>query len=279
MARVSVKHRIDYAYDREVLLSPHRFRLTPQPNNLSIVEAYNFVLRPSSKIYWQHDVYGNKVARADFDDKTDFMSVQVSFDVILDSVNPFDVLIDEGSQNFPFLYPAIVKNALLPYLQIVDRSAALSTFVGSIEKFHGETLSFLVQLNQHLCSHIRYIHRSEEGVQTCEMTLKARTGSCRDSAWLMVQVLRRLGLAGRFVSGYLIQLGTLSGNSIELHAWAEVFIPGASWIGLDTTSGLFTSEGHIALANGPAPEQTAPVEGTKERCSASMSYQFALTKP
>lgn len=276
MTRVSVKHRIDYGYDHKVLLSPHRFRLAPQRDTQAIIEGYSFVLRPANRIYWQHDVYGNKMARADFDEKTDFMSVEVTLEIELTSLNPFDVLVDDESQRFPFLYPSIVKNALLPYLQIVDRSSALTAFVGCAEKFHGETLSFLVQLNQHVCNYIRYVQRLEPGVQSCEMTLRTRTGSCRDSAWLMVQVLRRLGLASRFVSGYLIQLGTASGDSVELHAWTEVFIPGAGWIGLDTTSGLFTSEGHIPLAIGPGPEQVAPVEGLTEPCSASMTYQFEL---
>ena len=276
MTRVSVRHRIDYNYDQKVLLSPHRFRLAPQRDTQAIIEGYSFVLRPAHRLYWQHDVYGNKMARADFDEKSDFMSVEVTLEIKLYSLNPFDVLVDDESQHFPFLYSSIVKNALLAYLQIVDRSSALTAFVGGTEKFHGETLSFLVQLNQHICNYIRYVRRLEPGVQSCEMTLKTRTGSCRDSAWLMVQVLRRIGLASRFVSGYLIQLGTTSGDSVELHAWAEVFIPGASWIGLDTTSGLFTSEGHIPLAIGPGPEQVAPVEGLTEQCSASMTYQFKV---
>lgn len=127
---------------------------------------------------------------------------------------------------------------MLPYLQIVDRSSALTAFIGCTEKLHGETLSFLVQLNQHVCNYIRYVRRVEPGVQSCEMTLKTRTGSCRDSGWLMVQLMRRIGLASRFVSGYLIQLGTTSGDSVELRARAEVFIPRASWIGLDKTSAL-----------------------------------------
>ncbi|GGM82183.1 hypothetical protein GCM10010967_12330 [Dyadobacter beijingensis] len=277
MKCISVRHRIDYRYDHQVLLSPHRFRLTPQPDSHALIEGYSFVLQPANRLYWQHDVYGNKMVRADFTDRTDFMSVQVTLDIKQNSFNPFDVLVDDESQRFPFLYPAIVKNALLPYLQIVDRSSALTAFVGCTEKFHGETLSFLVKLNMQVCNHIRYVHRLEQGVQSCEMTLKARTGSCRDSAWLMVQVLRRLGLASRFVSGYLIQLDTVSGDAVELHAWAEVFIPGAGWVGLDTTSGLFTSEGHIALAIGPGPEQVAPVEGLTELCSVSMTYQFELT--
>ena len=273
MTRVSIKHKIDYSYSHKVLLSPHRFRLAPQSYTQAIIDGYSFVLRPANRLYWQHDVYGNKMARADFDEKTDFMSVEVTLEIELTSLNPFDVLVDDESQYFPFLYPSIVKNALLPYLQIVDRSSALTAFVGCTEKFHGETLSFLVKLNQHVSNHIRYVHRLEPGVQSCEMTLRTRTGSCRDTAWLMVQMLRRLGLASRFVSGYLVQLGTTSGDSVELHAWAEVFIPGASWIGLDTTSGLFTSEGHISLAIGPGPEQVAPVQGMTEQCSANMSYR------
>jgi transglutaminase-like putative cysteine protease len=168
--------------------------------------------------------------------------------------------------------------ALWPYLQPMDTDPALDEFIESTNQFRGETLSFLVSLNRLVFEQIRYTQRMEEGVQSCALTLKSRSGSCRDSAWLIVQVARRLGLASRFVSGYLVQLDTATGDTVDLHAWAEVFVPGAGWIGLDTTSGLFTSEGHIPLAVGPGPEQVAPVEGTTGVCISTMEYESVVER-
>ncbi|HEV7379196.1 MAG TPA: transglutaminase family protein, partial [Dyadobacter sp.] len=214
----------------------------------------------------------------DFEGKLQAMSVEVTLGVTLKSYNPFDFLVEDRARVFPFQYAPRVQKALLPYLRIDEQSLVLAQFAESVCTPHQEILSFLVRLNQHLCSHIRYEQRMEEGVQSCQQTLLLASGSCRDSAWLMVQTLRQLGLASRFVSGYLVQLEKDTDSVADLHAWAEVFIPGAGWIGLDTTSGLFTSEGHIALAVGPTPQDVTPIDGTTDPCISTIDYQITVFK-
>lgn len=275
---IHLTHKISYTYDRPVFLSPHLIRLAPYAHSHIIPESYSLNLLPAHQIHWQQDVYGNKVARVDFDGKMETMSVEVKLRARLEQYNPFDFLIDPHARQFPFLYPPPIHKALLPYLRISEESRALSEFEASASGFHGEIFQFLVEFNKKVFDQIRCIRRVEEGVQTCEQTLQTCAGSCRDSAWLLVQLLRRLGLASRFVSGYLVQLGTSTGDIADLHAWADVFIPGAGWIGLDTTSGLFTSEGHIALAVGPAPQDVMPVDGTTDRCASTMHYQIAVDR-
>jgi transglutaminase-like putative cysteine protease len=269
---ISIVHKTCYSYDRPVFLSPHLFRLAPYAYSSSLPVFYSLNIDPVFKLFWQQDVYGNKVAGVNFGGKLDTMSVEVHLDIDIKPHNPFDFMIDQRAQIFPFLYPPRIQKALLPYLRISEDGLALTAFVEQSKMYHGDILGLLAELTKQIYGQIQYSQRFEEGVQRSEETLVMNSGSCRDSAWLLVEVLRHLGLASRFVSGYLIQLNTATGNLVDLHAWAEVFIPGAGWIGLDTTSGLFTGESHIALAVGPTPDDVAPVEGTTDPCISTMSY-------
>ena len=154
--------------------------------------------------------------------------------------------------------------------------------------FRSNTVQFLVWLNQELSQHIRYLVRMEPGIQTPEETLRLRSGSCRDTGWLLVQALRHLGFATRFVSGYLVQLAadvkSLDGPSgpekdfTDLHAWAEVYLPGAGWIGMDPTSGLLAGEGHIPLAATAVPSSAAPVSGMTDPCQSTLEFEMTVTR-
>jgi uncharacterized protein (DUF2126 family) len=206
-------------------------------------------------------------------------------------INPFDFFMEDYAQKFPFAYEENLKRQLLPYLEVSEHDPVLMTLVkrakGKITK-DINTIDLLVAINQLINQELQYRIRLEPGVQTCKQTLDAASGSCRDFAWLLVMVLRHLGLAARFTSGYLIQLKAdekaLDGPSgteqdfTDLHAWTEVYIPGAGWIGLDSTSGLFAGEGHIPLACTPDPQSAAPISGFAEPCETKFEFENTVTR-
>lgn len=275
MTSISIFHKTVYNYDRSVFLSTHLFRLRPAAHSSAKIESYALMVQPDSHVmHWQQDVYGNFIARVDFDGPMESMALTVQLNALLNPYDPFNVRIDDYAQNFPFKYPSTLQQDLLSYLEVIDQGPKLSLFIQQLNLSDGDILGLLVSLNNRIYTQITYTKREQEGVWTSEQTLEYGSGSCRDSAWLLVQVTRHLGLASRFVSGYLVQTNE-SGQpvSVDLHAWTEVFIPGAGWIGLDTTSGLFTSEGHIPLAATPRPADSAPVTGTTSPCIASIRYE------
>lgn len=279
MTLVSILHKTIYNYDRSVFLSPHQIRLRPAAHSSAKIESYELIVEPASHVmHWQQDVFGNFIARVDFDGPMESMTLTVRLRAVLSSYDPFNVRIDDYAQNFPFSYSADLRKDLLSYLEVIDQGPELAAFVAQLNVPNQDILGFLVSLNNRIYAQVTYIKREQEGVWTSEQTLGYGTGSCRDSAWLLVQVMRHLGLASRFVSGYLVQ-SNANGQpiSVDLHAWAEVFIPGAGWIGLDTTSGLFTSEGHIPLAATPRPADSAPVTGTTSPCIASIRYETEVS--
>ncbi len=287
--RVALNHRTEYRYDRRVGLAPHVFRLRPAAHCRTPVEAYSLVITPKKHfINWQQDPFGNYLARVVFQEKTDHLTIEVDLVANMTVINPFDFFMEEYAQNVFFEYQEDLKKELGPYLEIRERGPLLKEWVASVDRSPQNTVDFLVYLNQKLWNALDYTIRLEPGVQTCEETLGRKTGSCRDSAWLLVQILRHLGLAARFVSGYLVQLTadlkSLDGPSgpeadfTDLHAWAEVYVPGAGWIGLDPTSGLFAGEGHIPLACTPDPASAAPVTGATDPCEVGFSYSNSVQR-
>ncbi len=281
--RVAIHHDTRYRYDRRVSLGPHVLRLRPAVHSRTPVEAYALRITPARHfINWQQDPFGNFLARVVFPEKTRELRVEVDLVARMTVVNPFDFFIEAGAAEFPFRYDPQLQKELVPYLQVEENGPLLAGWLAAVERAQRPTADFLVGLNRRLNREIRYAIRLEPGVQTCEQTLERALGSCRDTAWLLVQVLRRLGLAARFVSGYLVQLAadvrSLDGPSgpeadfTDLHAWAEVYVPGAGWIGLDPTSGLFAGEGHIPLACTPDPVSAAPIAGGTDPCEVSFSF-------
>jgi uncharacterized protein (DUF2126 family)/transglutaminase-like putative cysteine protease len=287
--RVAIRHKTTYSYDRLVSLSPHVFRLRPAAHCRIPIEAYSFKVFPKEHfINWQQDPFGNYQARVVFPEKTKELSIEV--EVIADMVilNPFDFFVEEYAEKYPFTYQGQLAKELLPYLEIKEDGPLLLGWLSGIDRTEKTINDFLVYINQKLSRDINYSIRMEVGVQTCEETLGRALGSCRDSAWLLVQIFRRLGLAARFVSGYLVQLESdiksLDGPSgpsndfTDLHAWTEVYIPGAGWIGLDPTSGLFAGEGHIPLACTPDYASAAPVVGATDKCETEFSFSNTVTR-
>jgi uncharacterized protein (DUF2126 family)/transglutaminase-like putative cysteine protease len=269
---VSIHHRTAYRFPGTVTLTPHVFRLRPAAHSRTSILSYSLHIGPGSHfINWQQDPFGNHLARVVFPDKTDHLTVDVEVVAAMTAINPFDFFLETYAERIPFTYPEQLRRELAPYLETREGGLLLRSFLAGIDRTPRGAVDFLVDVNRAVQQQVAYTLRMEAGVQTCEETLRLRLGSCRDSAWLLVQALRHLGLAARFVSGYLVQLATdqapLDGapgpaaDFTDLHAWAEVYIPGAGWIGMDATSGLFAGEGHIPLACTADYVSAAPVSG------------------
>lgn len=286
--RVALHHKTKYIFDRRVNLAPHVIRLRPAAHARTPIHGYSLNISPKEHfINWMQDPFGNYQARIVFPEKTDHLSIDVEVIADMTVINPFDFFVEEYAEHFPFKYEEELKSELLPYLEIKEKDALLLKWVDDFKQTIKDDdelkiNTLLVQLNNKLEQDIDYTIRMEVGVQDCETTLGKALGSCRDSAWLMVQIFRHLGLASRFVSGYLVQLTAdvkaLDGPSgteedfTDLHAWCEVFIPGAGWVGLDPTSGLFAGEGHIPLACTANPGSAAPISGASDECEVEFEF-------
>lgn len=287
--RVALHHKTTYSYDRLVTLSPQVIRLRPAPHCRTPILSYSLKVEPEKQFFnWQQDPYGNFLARLVFPEPTKKLSVEVDLIADMTVINPFDFFLEPEATEFPFEYSPALMNQLQPYLVTEPLSTIMRSFVGRAPHSKESTNDSIVHFNQYVNQAVRYVIRMEPGVQSCEETLTKQSGSCRDSAWLLVQLLRHYGLAARFVSGYLIQLkadvASLDGPSgtavdfTDLHAWTEVFLPGAGWVGLDPTSGLLAGEGHIPLAATPDPQSASPISGGVDPCEVEFGFDMKVTR-
>ncbi len=282
--RAALHHVTDYRYDRPVQLGPQLVRLRPAPHCRNRILAYDLQVEPASAhIHWHQDPYANYQARLLFPERTQALRVTVDLVVELAPFNPFEFFLEPDAANFPFRYEPALAQALAPYLDTAAPTPRLQAYLAGIDRRPRPSVEFVIGLNQQLHARVRYVKRPEPGVQTPDDTLAQASGSCRDSSWLLVNLLRQLGLAARFVSGYLIQLAPETGappgpDATELHAWCEVYLPGAGWLGLDPTSGLVASEGHIPLACTPEPAGAAPIEGLLEKAEVAFSHHMRVTR-
>jgi uncharacterized protein (DUF2126 family) len=286
---VALNHVTHYRYDRPIHLGPQVVRLRPAPHSRTRVLSYSMRVEPATHfINWQQDPQSNYLARLVFPDKTTSFRIEIDLVAEMAVLNPFDFFLEPSAENFPFDYAPELAHELAPYRIKGEATPAFAKYLAGISREKMQTTNFLVALNQKLQKDIGYLIRMEPGVQTPEETLVNASGSCRDSGWLLVQLLRHLGFAARFVSGYLIQLKSdvksLDGPSgtevdfTDLHAWCEVYLPGAGWIGLDPTSGLLAGEGHIPLACSPDPGSAAPVTGTLDECETEFEHRMEVTR-
>lgn len=286
---VALHHVTHYRYDRAVNLGPQVVRLRPAPHSRTRILSYALKVDPGEHfINWQQDPQGNYLARLVFPEKTREFKVEVDLVAEMAVFNPFDFFLEPYAERIPFAYTEGEQRELAPYLIKLPATPLFAKYLAGISRERVPSIDFLVELNQRLARDIRYLIRMEPGVQTPEQSLELASGSCRDSAWLLVQLLRHLGLAARFVSGYLIQLTadvkSLDGPSgteqdfTDLHAWCEVYLPGAGWIGLDPTSGLFAGEGHIPLACSPEPSSAAPITGGLDECEVAFEHLMSVER-
>src|SRR5262245_31011642 len=286
---VGIEHVTRYRYDRPVMHAPHLVRLRPAPHGRTAIHDYALTIHPEShRIYWQEDPFGNHVARVVFSAPIRELTIEVRLVAEMTVVDPFDFFVETYAEHYPFRYDGLLAQELAPYLEVAEDGPRLRDWVGRVDRRLQKIVPFLVGLNARLQREIAYTVRMDPGVAACEETLDRATGSCRDTSWLLVQALRHLGLAARFASGYLVQLTadvpSLDGPSgperdfTDLHAWAEVYLPGAGWVGLDPTSGLFAGEGHIPLACTPDPVSAAPITGATDRCEVTFEHSNVVRR-
>ena len=297
--RVALQHRTTYRFSEPVTVHPHTVRLRPAPHSRTPITSYSLSVSPRDHfLNWQQDAFGNYLARLVFPEKVSELDITVDLVADMTVINPFDFFVEDYAENYPFSYPGELRSDLEPYLRPVDESGAGSgpgelvrTWVERNVSWPAEgtrIVDFLVDINQKVRDSVDYTVRLEPGVQSPDQTLQVGIGSCRDSAWLLVSVLRQLGLAARFVSGYLVQLTSDSSTTdhpdgptedfTDLHAWAEVYVPGAGWIGLDATSGLFAGEGHIPLCATPHPTSAAPISGATDFVGVDFEFSNSVTR-
>jgi uncharacterized protein (DUF2126 family) len=287
--RVALHHTTRYTYDRPVGLGPQVIRLRPAPHCRTPIVSYRLDVQPAQHfLNWQQDPQANWLARVLFPEPTERFVVTVDLVADLAVINPFDFFLDAAAEQYPFAYDATLADELAPYLAAEPLGDAFEAYLGAIDRRPRPTTAFISDINARLQHDIGYVIRMEPGIQAPDETLAKRSGSCRDSAWLLVQVLRRLGLAARFASGYLIQLkpdvvaldgpSGASADFTDLHAWCEVYLPGAGWVGLDPTSGLFAGEGHIPLACAANPTSASPISGTVDPCEVTFEHEMSVER-
>ncbi|HEY1896484.1 MAG TPA: transglutaminase family protein, partial [Terracidiphilus sp.] len=288
--QIALNHRTHYRYEKEIFLGPQVIQLRPAPHCRVPILNYSLDVTPTEHLLnWQMDPHSNRLARLIFSKKTSEFVVEVNLVADLSPINPFEFFLEPGVEEYPFSYAPRLSSDLEPYRSVSAPGPRLEEFLSGLRNERCGTITFLLQLNRKVRDEIAYGTRLAPGVQTSEETLEKCSGSCRDSAWLLVECLRNLGIAARFVSGYLIQLATDANDSgspgdgpkadsADLHAWAEVYLPGAGWIGLDPTSGLVAGEGHIPLVCTPTASQAAPIEGTAELPSTEFNFSMTVRR-
>ena len=286
---VALHHRTTYLYDRPVALGPQVVRLRPAPHSRTPVLSYSLKVTPAEHfINWQQDPQGNHLARLVFPEKTRKFEIVVDLVADMSVNNPFDFFLEPEAEHWPFAYDPSLAEEIAPFRKLEPPGPLLKAWLAKVDRTKVRTVDFIVGLNARLQQEIGYIVRLEPGVQTCEETLALGKGSCRDTGWLLVTIMRHLGFAARFASGYLIQLKPdekpLDGpegpteDFTDLHAWCEVYLPGAGWIGLDPTSGLLTGEGHIPLACTPEPSSAAPIEGAVDKSEVEFAHEMTVRR-
>jgi transglutaminase-like putative cysteine protease len=263
--KIHVSHLSRYEYDREVSFSPHLLYMRPRENPLLRVNSFGFNISPEAKVIWTRDSHDNLLAWAHFWERSPTLSIRSEFVVETFDVNPFDFILKPYALTFPFEYESLYAFNLTPYLAPPfpeTRAALLNWLDEHFVDRPKETVPFLVALNNLVHQTLIYKRRDERGIQPSLTTLQLGTGSCRDYAVLFIELCRTLGIAARFVSGYLFDPATDSPSAGAMHAWTEVYLPGGGWKGIDPTHGIWCDDAFVPVAHAAVADSVNPIQGS-----------------
>lgn len=289
--RISVDHQTHYNYDKPVSFGDHYLYLRPRESQTLHVESFKFESSPEGKLRWIRDAFNNIVGVVNFGlNETDKLKFHSKLVFTVEEENPFDFILDTRATGYPFIYDERENSALAPYLGDTippGSHKALDWFYTAVKEPNqsNDIVGWLLDINQAIKRDISYVVREDEGIQTPNETLDRRTGSCRDMAQLFIIICRQLGLATRFASGYLYvpsdgdNTNQFIGADSSMHAWAEVFLPGAGWLGFDPTNGVLTNHYYLTAAVANRPAWVNPIQGKyfhKEQVASKMHVSLQM---
>ena len=263
--QLKILHSTHYDYDREVQILPHLLYLRPRENPLLKVSNFAFSFQPDARVDWMRDDFDNLPASVQFIENSASLHICSECQVTTADTSPFDFLIRDYAQHFPFTYEPLHQFNLSIYMTPPEKEVQviLKDWVDKKTIVRTQqTVSWLSELNQIISRNLVYKRREEAGIQSSRTTLFRGSGTCRDFAMLLIECARTLGLAARFVSGYHFDPGRYGDSSGDMHAWAEVFLPGAGWRGMDPTNGIFCDSGYVPVAHAVVAESVNPVQGS-----------------
>lgn len=266
MRRIQITHITRYEYPEPVEFYTHKLHMRPREGHDIRIESSQLTISPEYKIRWERDIYSNSIALVDFLGKSQTLEICSGVVVQHYGAQPLEFVVDESALHYPFHYNPMEQIDLIPYQMavfprdypVVQKWLEDVCRPGKLIK----TITLLDALNKAIVSNFKYTAREEPGVQSPRQTIELGSGSCRDLAVLFIEACRVLGLASRFISGYLLQSFTSAEQHGSTHAWSEVYLPGSGWWGFDSTSGLLVAEDHIAVAHHRHPEAIPPVSGS-----------------
>ncbi len=261
--KLGLRYQATYRYEEAVGFSPHEVRLFPRSDRFSRVRRLDFSTTPKATIRYSRDVFENIVASCFFPERAKEISFKLSLNLDLDEKDPFHFILERDAVELPFEYDKAIAKLLAPYRERrVKPDLVVPGWKPPTSQKPRGTVSALVELNSRLHECIGYERREEGGALPPEETLRRGRGACRDVTVLMAEILRQMGLAARLTSGYLRESDAETKRAEgSLHAWTEVYLPGAGWVGLDATNGVFCNHNFIAAAVGLTPGDITPISG------------------
>ena len=279
--KLGIRYETVYRYDRAVRFSPHDVRLFPRSDRFVQIARLDFRTSPETTVRFGRDIFDNIVASCFFEKAAEALELQLAIDVEITKKNPFDFVLSRRAVQMPFTYEEEIASIICAYCQRQSSGAlSLPGWTEPTQEQPRETVATLVELTKLLHQTISYQRREEGAAQTPAETLRLRRGACRDTAVLLAEMLRDAGLAGRVVSGYLREADEeIRRAEGSLHAWTEVFLPGAGWVGLDPTNGVLGNDNFIAAAVGLRPADITPISGSfyhRDRVPAEMQSRIEL---